>query len=950
MLKNIRVNLKSKEVSTFEFDMMKVKLGNRGLIAKTMTEEVNPRCNPLGSENKLIFATGIYAGYGFPTGNRLSVGAKSPLTGGIKESNVGGTMGTYFANHGIKELILEDTGDEWSILVIDEAGSVTLIYADEYVGKGTYEASEMLYEQYGKKISACIIGPAGERMNTAASIQILDNASGHPSRAAGRGGLGAVMGSKKIKAVVILAPKEKEKLPIVNEEKLKTARAALVQASMAGGAALKQGGTNVVLDALIPVNILPVQNFSGRLLNKEESDKVGTKAYIQRANSFGGKQGVACQPGCPIQCSNIINDKDGNMITAGLEYETYALGGPNCNIFDIDYIAYFDKACDDLGIDTIEAGNAIAVAMDAGFIPWGDIDKAKALINGAYKGTEAGLAFSNGVKSMGDYLNHDRVPQVKNQAFPAYDPRALKGMGVTYATSTMGADHTAGHTFSAKIDHTKPEGQVATSQQMQVVGCIADNVCCLFSAGAIFAPQSYEFAQAIFGDDINPTYLQSAGVQTIMMERAYNTKAGVEQKQDVLPEFLRNEKTQGTQTIFDVEQEEMNLMWVPEEYRTIHGFDIATKLFAGKGKLKVVADLLSKYKAKNVLLVYDKGVAHVGIVDKVKAFIDSEKYNIIEYDGVLADPPFHTIKEALEKIGDTKIDAAIAIGGGSSIDTTKAVIAALAYPDRSIDMLLAGTPYNDREVAPIIVIPTTAGTGSEVTTGGVISAPNGMKKTVQTKAPNAAIMDPTLTVGLPKSITVATGLDALTHCIGGYFTLKENQVADAFAEKGIRLVLENLPILMEDGSNLKARENMAVAATLGGLVINSALSMIDHSFAHVIGGKYHIAHGLCCAIALPYVVEFVAEAKPKKINNLCHIFGINTENMTLAEMGKSVKQFLIELNEKFEVPTLSSFNQTSVDDIDYLSMETVTEMLAMFSPKKLEFNDAKIIYEEIFSA
>jgi len=560
MLQVIRINLKTKNVSSIEFDM-NVKFGNRGLIAKTMTEEVNPGCNPLGSENKLIFATGLYAGYGFPMGNRLSVGAKSPLTGGIKESNVGGTMGTFFANHGIKELILEDIADKWSVLLIDEDGRVILEDACGYIGKGTYDTLEKVYKEYGTKISACIIGPVGERLNKAASIQVVDNATGHPGRAAGRGGLGAVMGSKKIKAVVLKAPRGKAKLPVVNEEKLKKARAVLNTSAAEEGAVLRQAGTNAVLDAVIPMNILPVQNFSGRVLNDEEISKIGISAYVARANSFGGKQGVGCQPGCPIQCSNIINDKDGNMITTGLEYETYVLGGPNCNIFDIDYLAHFDRACDDLGIDTIEAGNAIAVAMDAGYLPWGDMDKAKELISEVYKGSEIGNALANGAKALGDYLNHNRVPQVKGQAFPAYDPRSLKGMGVTYATSTMGADHTSGHTISAKVDHTKPDFQVAVSKQMQVGSCITDNVCCLFGASSVYKPEAFEFAQAIFGEDINPEFLQSVGEQTLMMERTFNAKAGIGREEDKLPEFLKKEKTQGTQTVFDVDQNEMEMMW-----------------------------------------------------------------------------------------------------------------------------------------------------------------------------------------------------------------------------------------------------------------------------------------------------------------------------------------------------------------------------------------------------
>jgi len=947
MLKSLNVNLSKNQFTESEFDV-NVKLGNRGLVAKIMTDQVPPRCDALGKDNKLILATGIFAGYGFPTGNRLSFGAKSPLTGGIKEANVGGTLCTYLIGHGIKQIVIEDIATKWSILVIKEDGSYSLEDATSYVGKNTYETTELLYQQYGKKISAALIGPVGEQLHTAASIQVIDAATGHPGRAAARGGLGAVMGSKKIKAIVVMQASDKFKMPVKDPEKLKTARAALYKVSETGGAALKTGGTNVVVDGAINLNFIPVRNFSGDAFTEEETKIFGTAAYVERANQFNGKQGVACQPGCPIQCSNIINDSNGNMITTGLEYETYALGGSNLSIFDIEFTAKFDRLCDEIGIDTIEAGNAIAIAMDAGEIPWGNQEKALELLSSA--GTSLiGKAIADGAAATGCFLNHSRVPVSKNQAFPAYDPRSVKGLGVTYATATMGADHTAGHTLSAGINPMQKEMQVGTSQKMQVVGAITDNVCCLFGAGAIFAPEGVAFAQAVFGEDINPAFLQSAGVSTIMMERNYNTQAGVLKSQDVLPEFFRTEKTKKTQTLFDVPQEEMDYMWVPEEYRTLHGFNMETKIFEGKGKLKTVKDLLEKTKAKNILLVYDKGVEKIGIVDTLKTFIDSEKYTVSVFDDVRPDPPFETIKSAVAQVKESSIDMCIAIGGGSSIDSAKAIIAALSYPERPIEMFISGAAYNEKKTVKFIAIPTTSGTGSEVTNGAVITDSKGNKIAVQTCVPDFAIFDPALTLGLPKAITVATGMDVFTHCVGGYTTVKANPVSDAFAEKGMRLVLKNIPILMEDGKNIKAREEMGMAATMGGLVINAGASHIDHSFAHILGAHYHIPHGVCCAMALPFVIEFIADFKKDKIENLCEIFKINAEAMTFEQKTQAVKNYLLDLNKKFEIPTLSSYEQTNEKDIEELALKTVTELLSMFSPRKLEFDDAVEIYKKIFS-
>lgn len=390
-------------------------------------------------------------------------------------------------------------------------------------------------------------------------------------------------------------------------------------------------------------------------------------------------------------------------------------------------------------------------------------------------------------------------------------------------------------------------------------------------------------------------------------------------------------------------------MSIHEEFSTLDGFSIPTKIFAGREKLGVIQELLQNFKAKNVLLVYDKGIAKVGIAEKVKAFIDPEKYTIFEYSGVLPDPPFQTVKEAVNQLKDAQIDTCIAIGGGSSIDTAKAITAVFTHPERPLDDLLDGSLYMERKGISFIAIPTTSGTGSEVTVGTVITDDHGFKKALMVPPPDAAILDPSLTVGLPISVTIFTAMDALTHCIGGYTSVKSTPLSDAFAEKGIRLVLNNLSILKENSENLEAREEMAYAATLGGLTINGAMAHIDHSFAHVIGGKYHIPHGAACAMPLPFVVDFISDAQPDKVKSLCDIFGIDTKDMLVKEVGTTAKNFLLSLNEQFGIPKLSSYENVSINDIDELAKDTSEEMFVSFCPKKFELNDAKAIYQKIFA-
>jgi len=414
MLKVIRVNMDTKNIKIEEFDT-NITFGNRGLIDKTLIEEVDPKCDPLGSDNKLVFATGLFAGYNFPTGNRLSAGAKSPLTGTIKESSVGGTAGTNLGMHGIKMIIFEDmpSNDEWYFLRIDGDGDITLESAEKYLSKGTYETAEELKKEYGgKTTSVCAIGPAGERMYKIASIQVTDFTTQTPSRACGRGGLGAVMGSKHIKAIVIERANEKAKLPAMDEEKVKSLIKELTKSTVESPTKSmfeSMGTTGLLSMVTIPMNAYPVQNFSGKMIPDEKADLIGN-GYMERINQYGGKQGVGCQAGCPIKCSNFYCDEEGKLITSGLEYETVALGGPNCDIYDWDYIAEFDHICDNIGVDTIDMGNAIAIAMDAGYIPWGDIEAARKILQEFKDGEGFGNILGNGAQAVGDYFKHNRIP------------------------------------------------------------------------------------------------------------------------------------------------------------------------------------------------------------------------------------------------------------------------------------------------------------------------------------------------------------------------------------------------------------------------------------------------------------------------------------------------------------------------------------------------------------
>ncbi|MDW7675522.1 MAG: aldehyde ferredoxin oxidoreductase C-terminal domain-containing protein, partial [Bacillota bacterium] len=249
----------------------------------------------------------------------------------------------------------------------------------------------------------------------------------------------------------------------------------------------------------------------------------------------------------------------GEYVTSALEYETIVLCGPNCDIDDLDTIALMDRLCDDLGVDTIETGATIAVCMDGGKIPWGDANGALGLIEEMMKGTDFGKLMGQGTKAVGEALGVKRIPCVKGQAMPAYDPRNLKGIGITYATSPMGADHTAGVTLMPGLVHKSKVGQVSLSQTMQTLSAVCDNNICFFAYSGILADNSIlpDLIAGVYGGEWNLGKAMDIGVQTIMLEKTFNNKAGFTEKDDVLPEFLYKDFSPATGVEYDITPEEM---------------------------------------------------------------------------------------------------------------------------------------------------------------------------------------------------------------------------------------------------------------------------------------------------------------------------------------------------------------------------------------------------------
>jgi aldehyde:ferredoxin oxidoreductase len=405
---------------------------------------------------------GFLSGTSLVNTSRISIGAKSPLTGTIKESNAGGTVSAALGRLGITAIIVEGQAQEGesSFLRIDEKGDASLLPAKEYRGMRTYTLVEKILETYGPKTSVLCIGPAGEHRLTAASIQSSD-IDGRPCRAAGRGGLGAVMGAKGLKAIIV-DQRGNNPDAIADPEAFKEAAKGVVKAIKAdhmSGHVMPELGTAGLVAPVNSMGAFPSYNARKGVLDGWE--KISGEAMAKMIQERGGKTTHMGCAQCIIHCSNEFVDKAGKYVTGSLEYETiWALGGMT-GIDDLDTIARLDHLCDDIGVDTMSTGVAVAVAMDAGHAKFGDRGAAIRLVEEIAQGTSFGRILGNGPAAVGKHFNHSRVPVVKGQSIAAYDPRAMLGNGITFATSPMGADHTAGNFGGSLPDATARSAEQA---------------------------------------------------------------------------------------------------------------------------------------------------------------------------------------------------------------------------------------------------------------------------------------------------------------------------------------------------------------------------------------------------------------------------------------------------------------------------------------------------------
>jgi len=558
----LRVNMSTKEITAEESKEEYRLLGNRGLIAQLAYDEIYPQCEPLGPTNKLIFATSPLDGLGITCTGRLSVGGKSPLTGGIKEANSGGVAATKLVKQGIKAIIVEGLPQQGELYVLHIGkDGFQLKSAKHWAGMGTYAVAEKVYEVYGNDVGLITIGQAGEYRLGSAGVFIND-IDGDPSRTAARGGMGAVMGAKGLKAVVI-EDDGNYRPPVSDEKAFTEARKAFTKAIVEEPAikVYTDYGTMGMLMSLNAVGGLPTLNFRKGTWEKAEEIS-GDKFHDLILERGGvGKTTHRCMPVCVIQCSNIFPDEDGKKIVAPLEYEPTAMLGANLGIADLNKVALLTQMCNDYGLDAIEVGATLGVAADAGLLEFGDAPRAEELIKEIGAGTYLGRILGSGAAVTGKVFGVLRVPAVKGQGMAAHEPRGIKGMSVTYAMSPMGADHTAAPTYRAPVDHHKPDGQMEVSRDVQVIMAYYDNFLCLFvSRGVGKKPELIvHLINAVFGTDYGPDFLTELGKEIIKLERSFNLAAGVTQEH--IPEFMKHEKLEPHGVVSDIPQGDYDRFW-----------------------------------------------------------------------------------------------------------------------------------------------------------------------------------------------------------------------------------------------------------------------------------------------------------------------------------------------------------------------------------------------------
>lgn len=560
----LRVNTATGEFKKETFEGTEFLLGGRTLSSRLVSREIPADCDPLGKKNKLFFCNGVLAGTIVSSGSRLSIGGKSPLTGGIKESNAGGIVGLSMEKQGLRCIALEDAPSpdaNWKIVVIGKDKN-ELVDGEFLAGKGVYEKSELLVKRFGNKAGCITIGPAGEYLLQASGIACSDP-HGVCSRYAGRGGLGAVMAAKKIIAVVVLDDGD-VKVEFVDSDNFKLGAKKVVKLLKDNPVSSKftKYGTAAMVDICQALKVLPTRNF--RHGTMDGAERINAQTMYDTIESRGGEGQTrhACMHPCAIQCSNVYPDSEGKLLCSPVEYETMALMGSNLCLKNLDTIAEMNRIANDAGVDTLDVGAAIGVAMEAGLAEFGDNKAAVELMEEVRNLTPLGRILGCGCKTAATVLGVRHAPHVLGQAIPAYEPRGSKGMAMTYLSSPMGADHTFGFTLRDEDVPTSKEGKVELSKKFQVIGSRMDGLgMCNFVRYSVRDDMTplLDLVRFRHGVDIGEMEYDEIVKETLKIEHQFNSDAGIPPSSYRFTETFYLESQSETGEKMDITDEESAL-------------------------------------------------------------------------------------------------------------------------------------------------------------------------------------------------------------------------------------------------------------------------------------------------------------------------------------------------------------------------------------------------------
>lgn len=580
--KLIRVNLsdRSIKVEKLNMDDANLYLGGRGLGSKYLYDEIDPTIDPLSPENKLIFMTGPMTGTYAACAGRFNVIAKAPLTGTIGASNSGGHFGPELKYAGYDGIIFEGKSDTPVYLHINDA-KIELKKADHLWGKDVFETTDTLLLENEEDARVACIGPAGEKQVLFATVM------NDKDRAAGRSGLGAVMGSKNLKAVVV---RGSNGIKVANKHEFMMAsldaRKKLLEHPVTGkGGGLPLYGTQVLVNILNESHSLPTNNWQTSWF--EDADKISGE-FLADNYLIRNKACFAC----PIGCGRVIKIPDGKYkgIVAGPEYEAGWSYGASCGINDMNEIDKANHVCNLLGLDPITMGATIACAMELyeiGAITKEEIGEellfgdAESILGWTERtGNREGFGdlLALGSYRLADKFGHPELSMsVKKQEMPAYDGRAIQGMALSYATSNRGGCHVRGYMTSPEVlgipiktDPLLTEGKAELLKLFQdLTGLIDSSDICLFTTFAIGLPEISNMLRNTIGVDLPDTEILKIGERIWNLERMFNLEAGFTKEDDTLPPRLLNEPL----TTGPAKGKVAELAIMLEEYYKVRGWD-----------------------------------------------------------------------------------------------------------------------------------------------------------------------------------------------------------------------------------------------------------------------------------------------------------------------------------------------------------------------------------------